>query len=103
MELSDAEVEQLKSVLKQIMPVGARGRLAVQGNVDMRVASRWMTGEKRMPDDVVDWLRAQFAAAQAARPAEAVAALVEDLRARGVDDLVIGSHLADAIERLKNN
>lgn len=103
LELTDAEVEQLKAVLKQIMPAGARGRLAVKGDVDMRVASRWMTGEKRMPDDVLDWLRAQFAAAQAARPSEAVAALVEDLRAKGVDDLVIGSHLADVIERLKND
>lgn len=88
--------------LHVVFPEGAGGRLARIFDVDTRTGQRWNKGEMPMPAEVWAWLEGQREKVFSITPAaeEVLDQLIERMRAAGVHDESIASHLAEAHAKL---
>jgi hypothetical protein len=97
------EPEDILEMIHRVFPAGAGSRLAIIAEVNHRLGARWASGEVIPPADVFQWLDSEDNVLQrAGNPAAELDAIVERLRAAGLQDITIGSHLLAAEARLRN-
>lgn len=87
-------------VAHEVYPHAAGRRLARMLDVAPRLAQRWVAGEIVPTERAVAYLKAQERALQGLGIIGALEALIEKWSAAGVDNEVIGAHLAAMHERL---
>ncbi|MFC3692188.1 hypothetical protein [Chenggangzhangella methanolivorans] len=97
------EPDEIVEMIRRVLPAGAGSRLAIIAEVNPRLGARWASGEVIPPADVFQWIDSEDdVLRRAGNPAAELDAIVERLRAAGLQDITIGSHLLAAEARLRN-